>query len=374
ILDALKKSDQERKRGEVPTITSDGGETESDDGGPKKIGLKIVAGGFALATVVLAGILLSGDDEPPAPSAPTDVAMTPSTSEQGPEPKPEPKSEPKIEQKPETASEPTKTKNASVATIEKTVKPKAPQPIIAATPTDADIPTPQPSATEASPPASQPVDGVAKAPAPEKIPGSTIAVAPAPAAKIKTASAPIRKKPKSNLPKLKQASDYLDRGWSSMDRGLYNQAVADFSGAVEMEPGFADGWFALGWAQEKNEQDSDAIASYTRAIKAKPNHTGALFSRAYLELFSGNASAATRDFTSTINLAEGDLKIYTHIWLFIARSNAGMDAVGKLAIDSRGDDLSLWPGPMVRFYAGNLSEAQILQSIESGNSSDLQKR
>ena len=376
ILDALKKSDQERKRGEVPTITSTNNETESDEGVDNKIGLKIAViavGGFALVAVVLVAVLLSGDDEPASLPAQTDVAITPPALEQIAEPKPEPK----IEKKPEAVAIISPAKEPAKPVIKKSIeveKPKTPDPIVAAAPVDADIPKPQPSATEASPPASQPISDVSKAPAPKKVPGSTIAAAPTPSAKIKTTDTPFRKKPTTNLPKLSQASDYLDRGWSSMDRGLYNQAIADFSNAIEMEPGFSDGWFALGWAQEKNEQDGDAIASYTRAIKAKPDHAGALFSRAYLELFSGNASAAARDFNATISIADGDLKIYTHIWLFIARSSAGMDAAGKLAIDSRGDDLSVWPGPVVEFYTGRLSEAEVLQSIESEGVSSLQQR
>ncbi len=381
ILDALKKSDQERKRGEVPTITSANSEIESDEDTPKKISLKIAViavGGFALTAVVLIGVLLSEDGEPPAPLTPTtDMAMTPPAPKQITEQiiKPEPKQKVEKEiEKEEIISKPAIEEKPAIKKTVKIEKPASAQSIIAAPPVDADIPKQQPLATEASPPAPQPIDVVSKAPAPKQVPGSTIAAEPTPSAKIKTTNAPIRKKPKSNLPKLGQASDYLDRGWSSMDRGLYNQAVADFSDAVKMEPGFSDGWFALGWAQEKNEQDSDAIASYTRTIKAKPDHTGALFSRGYLELFSGNASAAARDFTSTVNVANGDLKIYAHIWLFIARSNAGMDAVGKLAIDSSGDDLSVWPGPIVRFYAGNLSEAEVLQSIESGGVSSLQQR
>ncbi len=375
ILDALKKSDQERKRGEVPTIASANNETESDEGVTNKIGLKITAGGFALVTVVLVIVLLSGGDEPSSTPMQTDVAMTPPALEQIAEPKPEAK----IEEKPEAVAviSPEPEKEPAKPVIEKSIKvekPKTSAPIIAASPIDAEIPKPQLSATEASPPASQPVSDVSKAPAPKKVPGSTIATAPKPKTETKTSNAPVRKKPTASLPKLSQASDYLDRGWSSIDRGLYNQAIADFSNAVEMEPGFSDGWFALGWAQEKNEQDADAIVSYTRAIKSKPDHTGALFSRAYLELFSGNASAAVRDFNATISIADGDLKIYTHIWLFIARSNAGMDAAGRIAIDSRGDDLSVWPGPVIKFYAGRLSEAEVLQSVESEGVSGLQQR
>ena len=386
ILDALKKSDQERKRGEVPTITSANNEIEPGKNAQRQMGLKVAAGGFALGIIIMVGVMFIGKDENIPPQSPTEVTvlkpvaapeptqeLTAETKETAPEPVPAPATTP--ENKKATPLAPIQsvtTANPPVATPAKPAKPEAiekPAPIIASDPVNANIPKANPSATEAPPPASQPIDKVSNAPAPKRVPGSSIAQQPQKNETIEKYQPPV-----SKLPPLNRASDYLDRGWSSLDRGLFNQAVADFSAAVKMEPGFVDGWFALGWAQEKNEQYNEAIASYTRTIKAKADHTGALFSRGYLELFSGNPLGAANDFNATLNLADGDFRLYTHAWLFIARTNADADGKSELIGNSNADDLSPWPGPIIKYFAGNLTEAEVLQSIESGSLSGLQER
>ena len=381
ILDALKKSDQERKRGEVPTITSVSADTGSAEGKTKQIGLKIIAGGVALGVVIIAGVMLIDGKETPPPLtnqtadnvadkttgeiAQNDVVDKTQTTERSTEPEPEINITTEKEDVPKPSIK-AKPKAKTSQQILKSKKPEKTLPIVAAKPIDADIPKPDPSATEAPPPAPQPVNDVSKAPAPKRVPGSSVAPQPAVAAKTQ--------KPKSALPALGSATQYLDRGWDSMDRGLFNQAAADFSTAVEMEPGFADGWFALGWAQEKNSQDTSAIASYGRAIRVRADHAGALFSRGYLQLFSGNPLGATRDFNATANLAKGDFRLYTHIWAFIAKGKTGIDGTNDIKTNSQNDDLSSWPGQVIRYYAGELNETQLVQSIEDGDNPNLQER
>ena len=141
-----------------------------------------------------------------------------------------------------------------------------------------------------------------------------------------------------------------------------------------MEPRFADGWFALGWAQEKNEDSEGALVSYSRAVAAKPDHSGALFSRAYLRLFTDDLPAAIRDFSATLALTKGEFRLYTHLWMYIARSKADKNAAGNLARDSQDDNLSFWPGALVRYYLGTMNEAQVLRAIESGPANTLQER
>ncbi|MDH5772303.1 MAG: hypothetical protein OEY84_04135, partial [Rhodospirillaceae bacterium] len=255
ILDALKKSDQERKRGEVPTITSVNADASPNVGETKRIGLKIAAGGFALGVAVIIGIMfMVGGDETPQPT-PTNIAVNEASSS-APQPDEAPITKDETTQttersaEPEPITEPQPDKTSALEATPKTEpkpttakQPEKPSPIVAANPVNANIPKPDPTATEAPPPASQPVNDVSKAPAPKRVPGSTIAPtptpAPTPAPETKIASVLKTQKPTPKLPPLNSATAYLDRGWNSMDRGLFNQAVADFSIAVEMEPGFA---------------------------------------------------------------------------------------------------------------------------------------
>ncbi|MFC1619119.1 tetratricopeptide repeat protein [Candidatus Neomarinimicrobiota bacterium] len=46
----------------------------------------------------------------------------------------------------------------------------------------------------------------------------------------------------------KEAMDFIQDGWESMDEGRHSDAVVDFRKAKNLEPGFADAWNGLGWA------------------------------------------------------------------------------------------------------------------------------
>lgn len=339
ILDALKKSDQERKRGEVPTIVSGPGDSDEQAvPAPKRYGPWVLAGGFAIATAVLAWVIISRDAPLPAPAQPALVA-----TQQAP-------------QQPVEATPEKPVLQASRAQTEATPKP-APDPAPETSPKPAPEPVPDPAPEKIA--AAEPVAVMKPAPAPE------IAPTPAPVAAPVIAPA---------LPRLGRADAHLDRGWSSIDKGLYNQALADFKITVEMEPGFIDGWFAQGWALEKSGKDMQAMESYSRAIALKPNHVGALFSRGYLNLFGNDPAAAERDFSTTLNFADGDIKLYTHLWLYVARARQGKEANTVLARESLSANLSKWPGVMVRYYLGTVSEAEAVRAIEQTAPADLAAR
>jgi tetratricopeptide (TPR) repeat protein len=46
----------------------------------------------------------------------------------------------------------------------------------------------------------------------------------------------------------KEALDFIQDGWESMDEGRYSDAVVDFNKAVNLEPTLTDAWNGLGWA------------------------------------------------------------------------------------------------------------------------------
>lgn len=46
----------------------------------------------------------------------------------------------------------------------------------------------------------------------------------------------------------KEALDFIQDGWESMDEGRYSDAVIDFRKATDLGPTMADAWNGLGWA------------------------------------------------------------------------------------------------------------------------------
>lgn len=177
------------------------------------------------------------------------------------------------------------------------------------------------------------------------------------------------------LPALKSAKAYVNRAWSSMEKGLYGQAIADLDIALTSEPAYADAWFARGWALEKSGDEAAAITDYGRAIDAQPGHAMALFSRGFLNLYGGNPLDAVVDFVRTQGVAETEsLRLYSHLWLYLSRVRAGQKAQARLKDDAARENLSHWPGPLVLYFTDAMSESAVQDAIEQGPKSGLKER
>jgi len=224
------------------------------------------------------------------------------------------------------------------------------------------MPTPTPPTPPSAPtPKAEPIE---QAPAPVvKSQRPTVIMTP------RSTPTPVQS-PKEN------AKDHVDRAWSSIDKGLYNQALRDLNRAVEIEPNYADAWFARGWANEKSGNELSAIGDYARTIAAKPDHAFALFSRGYLNLYVGSARDAVTDFVRTQGVAQDDsLRLYSHLWLYLSRTRADQQALARLREDAAGENLKAWPGALVKHFLGQAEEGRVLAAIDGdGKTSTLERR
>ncbi|MCR4377846.1 MAG: tetratricopeptide repeat protein [Rhodospirillales bacterium] len=388
ILEALKKSDAERKRGEVPTLSN----TQIDptsftpSGGPS-VAL-IVSGviGVLIVGGVGAWLMLSGDVKPeptqqlaqPASEEPTPQLPAPVQQEQvavaQPSPAPE---QPLVEQ----TAPPTPT--VELSKTEPTAPEPAPQPQPA--PEVIAQPTPPAVAEKAKvEPKSEPV--VEPMPEPQEV--TTLNAKAAPAPTVEGKSAPLREatlptagmkaetKPGAKKTSaLKNAKALVDRAWTNMDQGLYAQALSNLDEALVADPAYAEAWFARGWALEKSGDEAAAIVDYGRAIDAKPGHAMALFSRGFLNLYGGNPHDAVVDFVRTQGVAKDEsLRLYSHLWLYLSRVRADQNAQERLKSDTAQASLTQWPGPLIMHFLGNMNESAVLTFIEQGTKAGLKER
>lgn len=365
ILEALKKSDAERKRGEVPTLSdAPPSPAFSVQPGVRPVAMIIVG---IVATLVVGGTvrwLTLGEAASPTP--PSEVAQQTATPQATPQTAPEPapvvaQPLPKpVELPVEPAAEPI-AQSAPIVTPEPMPEAK-PQVVLEPHPEPEVVavlnakPAPAPSVEDKAKPISAPIS-VAK-PAP-KIADQ----APA------NLEAPV-------LPALKTASAYVERAWTSMDKGLYTQAIADLDRAVAQEPAFADAWFARGWANEKNGNETAALRDYTRATDANPAHAFSLFSSGYLHLYGGNPKQAALAFIRARGVAtDPALRQYNTLWLYLSRVRAGEDARARLQEDVAKDPVSeQWPGPLVQFFTGEQAEDLVLAAIDQGTKAQRKER
>ena len=68
----------------------------------------------------------------------------------------------------------------------------------------------------------------------------------------------------------KDAQAYLDRGNSHLQKGNWDQAIADFSRALELAPKSDDAYFGRGRAYAFKRDLDRALADYSQALELNP--------------------------------------------------------------------------------------------------------
>jgi len=103
--------------------------------------------------------------------------------------------------------------------------------------------------------------------------------------------------------------DY-ERGLENFQKGLYDQAITDFTKALGVDPSMPESYFYRARAYEKKEKYDEAIADYTRCIELNPREIAAYGSRGNLYRTMRLYDQAIKDFTKAIEIAPKMAPIY----------------------------------------------------------------
>ena len=104
-----------------------------------------------------------------------------------------------------------------------------------------------------------------------------------------------------------------ERGECHRIAGRYNQALADYSRAVELDPSQAWAIGSRGQTYQAMERYDEALADYTRAIELDPSQAWAIASRGETYQLMGRYDEALADYTRAIELDP------SQAWAFISR-------------------------------------------------------
>ena len=95
---------------------------------------------------------------------------------------------------------------------------------------------------------------------------------------------------------------YDNRGNAFDSKGLYDQAIADHSQAIALQPGLANAHYNRGHAYAANGRYDQAIADYTQAIALKPDYVKAIENRGLAYEKKGSRDQAIADFRASLRL------------------------------------------------------------------------
>jgi tetratricopeptide (TPR) repeat protein/transglutaminase-like putative cysteine protease len=140
------------------------------------------------------------------------------------------------------------------------------------------------------------------------------------------------------------AAGFSARGLSYVNQRDFGRAIADFSRAIELEPGLARYRYYRGVAYLFSDQLDLALADFTQALTQNPGDVATLMARAQVYLMRGDEIRADQDFDAASRVAPGDLTI-------IMRRIDAYDRTGHFAAAIKGlDQLIARPPAGVELY------------------------
>ena len=99
---------------------------------------------------------------------------------------------------------------------------------------------------------------------------------------------------------------WLGRGWVDLDCSEYEQAIKDFTSAIEIDAGLAQAWSGRGVARWHVDDLPQAFADLTRAIELDPNVASVWESRGMAQMGEGDLDRAIADFSRALEINPED--------------------------------------------------------------------
>ena len=109
---------------------------------------------------------------------------------------------------------------------------------------------------------------------------------------------------------LSDADRYYAQGIAYYRKGNFDQAIADYSKAISLDPNYAYAYYGRGLIYGKQGNFTQALSDYMKAIKLKPNYAPAYDSRGNIYCKQGSFKQAIFDYTKAIELNPKDAHAY----------------------------------------------------------------
>jgi len=101
---------------------------------------------------------------------------------------------------------------------------------------------------------------------------------------------------------LKSVSSYLDRGRFYAGKGETDKAVADFTGAIGLDPNCVEAYFERAYQYDITGNLDGAVADYTEALRVDPTNVDVYFLRSFVYAKKGDLDGAIADYTAILRL------------------------------------------------------------------------
>ncbi len=125
--------------------------------------------------------------------------------------------------------------------------------------------------------------------------------------------------PKAEVSATGSAKEHLSNGKAALREGRFNQAIAELSTAVSLDPKLGEAHNLLGVAYSEKGMQDRAKDSYERAVKAEPADAQTLNNLGFSLYQNGNYRAAVDRLKRAVKLAPTDERILNNLGLALCR-------------------------------------------------------
>jgi lipoprotein NlpI len=175
------------------------------------------------------------------------------------------------------------------------------------------------------------------------------------------------------VPSLRSVALY-DRGLAYRDLKQYQQAIADLSAVIAEKPQYFD---ALQYRAGSNENMGNfeaALPDCKTMAALMPKAPSLLGWCGRIAYKAGKYDQAITYLDQALSLPDGDPKLeYDTLWLKLADLRRGRSADPQFAATARHAAWG-WPGPIVQFFLGRKTEADVKSAAETGDAKTRQSQ
>jgi tetratricopeptide (TPR) repeat protein len=125
------------------------------------------------------------------------------------------------------------------------------------------------------------------------------------------------------------AGEAYDEGVRLARQGLLREAINSFDKAIRLKPDYVEAYTSRGAVYNSLAQNERAIKDYDEAIRLNPRYAEAYYNRANVYSDSGQPERALKDYDAALGLNPGYAEAYHNrslVYLTLARSEAATDA------------------------------------------------
>ncbi len=170
------------------------------------------------------------------------------------------------------------------------------------------------------------------------------------------------------------AEAFYARGWTHQNNRSFDLAIDDFTEAVRLRINFVDAYVARAWAYEQSGNRVAAISDYSNVIRFEPDNMNATLSRGILKLYSDQQDQSEVDFQKVYERADAELSDYGLLWMYVGRLRRNFDTSSVAADFSKIRPQTSWPGILFRSFIGDASATEVITAMRASGSLTARKR